>query len=68
MILSAAMMLDHVGATDEAQAVRDAIAGVVKEGQVRTYDMLRLAGGPGVIAQGAATTSQMTDAILARLA
>ncbi len=68
MILSAAMMLDHVGATDEAQAVRDAIAAVVKEGKVRTYDMLRLAGGQGVIAQGAATTSQMTDAILGRLA
>ncbi len=68
MILSAAMMLDHVGAADEASAVRDAIAAVVKAGEVRTYDMLRLPGGPKVIAQGAATTAQMTDAILARLA
>ncbi len=68
MILSAAMMLDHVGAADEAKAVRDAIAAVVKEGKAQTYDMLRLPGGPGVIAQGAASTPQMTDAILARLA
>lgn len=67
MILSAAMLLDHVGAVDQAKAVRDAIAAVVKEGKVRTYDMLRLPGGPDVIAQGAASTSQMTDAILARL-
>ncbi len=68
MILSAAMMLDHVGAADEAKAVRDAIAAVVKEGKAQTYDMLRLPGGPGVIAQGAASTPQMTEAILARLA
>ncbi len=67
MILSAAMLLDHIGAAEKAKAVRDAIAAVVKEGKVRTYDMLRLPGGPDVIAQGAASTSQMTDAILARL-
>ncbi len=67
MILSAAMLLDHVGATAEAEAVRGAIAAVVKEGAVRTYDMLRLPGGPGVISKGAASTTQMTDAIIARL-
>jgi hypothetical protein len=29
--------------------------------------MLRLSGGPKVIQQGAATTTQMTDAIISRL-
>ncbi|MFB3814792.1 MAG: isocitrate/isopropylmalate dehydrogenase family protein [Terriglobales bacterium] len=67
MILSAAMMLDHVGENDKAQRVRNAIAEVVREGKVRTYDMMRIAGGAKSIAQGAATTTQMTDAILAKL-
>jgi hypothetical protein len=34
---------------------------------VRAYDMLRLFGGPGVLAQGAASTPRITDAILERL-
>ena len=34
---------------------------------MRTYDMLKCPEGPEVISQGAATTSQMTDAILAKL-
>jgi len=34
---------------------------------VRTYDMMRISGGPKAIAQGAASTMQMTDAILATL-
>jgi 3-isopropylmalate dehydrogenase len=67
MILSAAMMLDHVGDGDAAARVRSAVAAVIKEGKVRTYDMLRLPGGPKVIEQGAATTTQLTDAILAAL-
>ncbi|MCP4669637.1 MAG: isocitrate/isopropylmalate dehydrogenase family protein, partial [Deltaproteobacteria bacterium] len=67
MILSAAMMLDHVGEDEKAKRVRDAIAAVVKEGKVRTYDMQGLSGGPKAIAQGAATSTQMTDAILAQL-
>lgn len=67
MILSAAMLLDHVGETAKARQIREAIAGVIAEGKVRTYDMLRLSGGREVIAQGAATTTQMTDAILAKM-
>ncbi|MBP7147711.1 MAG: isocitrate/isopropylmalate dehydrogenase family protein [Acidobacteria bacterium] len=67
MILSAAMLLDHVGEEQKGQRVRDAVAAVVREGQVRTYDMLRLPGGPRVFEHGAATTSQLTDAILAKL-
>jgi len=67
MILSAAMMLDWLGETDRARRIRDAVAAVVAEGRVRTYDMLKLPGGPEVIAQGAATTTQMTDAIVEKL-
>ncbi|MFH1808754.1 MAG: isocitrate/isopropylmalate family dehydrogenase, partial [Pseudomonadota bacterium] len=53
MILSACMMLDHVGENDRAKRVRDAIATVVAEGKTRCYDMLKLKGGPEAIAQGA---------------
>ncbi len=67
MILSAAMLLDHVGETDKAERVRGAVATVVREGRVRTYDMMRLPGGSKSIANGAATSTQMTDAILAHL-
>lgn len=67
MILSAAMMLDHVGEGEKAERIRKAIAAVVSEGKVRTYDMLRLPGGPDVFKHGAATTARMTDAILERL-
>jgi isocitrate dehydrogenase (NAD+) len=67
MILSAAMMVEHVGENDRAARIRDAVAAVVKEGKVRTYDMMRIPGGPKSIGQGAASTVQMTDAILARL-
>jgi isocitrate dehydrogenase (NAD+) len=66
-ILSAAMLLDHVGEEAKAKRVRDAVATVVREGKVRTYDMLRLTGGPKAITQGAASTIQMTDAILSHL-
>ena len=67
MILSAAMLLDHVGEVEEAKRVRDAIATVVKEGKVRTYDMMRIPGGAKSIQQGAASSIQMTDAILSHL-
>ena len=67
MILSACMMLDHVGEHDRAGALREAIARVVAEGRVRTYDMVKLKGSPEAIRDGAATTTQMTDAILAQL-
>jgi len=67
MILSAAMMLDHVGENMKAERIRRAIATVVKQGNVRTYDMMRLSGGSKAISQGAASTVQMTDAILEQL-
>jgi isocitrate dehydrogenase (NAD+) len=67
MILSAAMMLDHVGEGQKSNRIRNAIAEVVGEGKVRTYDMMRLTGGPKAISHGAASTVQMTDAILGKL-
>jgi isocitrate dehydrogenase (NAD+) len=67
MILSAAMLLDHVGEVVKAKQVRDGVAAVVSERKVRPYDMLRLPGGPDVISQGAATTTQITDAIIEKL-
>ncbi|UCC48369.1 MAG: isocitrate/isopropylmalate dehydrogenase family protein [Gemmatimonadota bacterium] len=67
MILSAVMMLDHVGETDKADAIRNAIAAVVEEGKVRTYDMMRLPGGPDALSKGAASTTRVTEAIIAHL-
>ncbi len=67
MILTAAMLLDHVGDLDRANAVREAVAAVVAGGRVRAYDMLRLPGGPHVLSNGAASTADITDAIIARL-
>lgn len=67
MVLSACMMLDHIGEKDKAERIRDAIGAVIAEGKVRTYDMMRLTGGPGVLEKGAASTNQVTDAIVAKL-
>jgi isocitrate dehydrogenase (NAD+) len=67
MFLSAVMMLEHVGEVDKARRIREATAEVVKEGKVRTHDMMRIPGGANAIRQGAASTVQMTDAILGKL-
>lgn len=67
MILSACMMLDHIGETDKAQNIRRAIAQVVEEGKVKTYDMLKLKGSADVFNHGAANTAEMTDAIIAKI-
>ena len=67
MILSAAMMLDHVNEGEKAGRIRKAIANVVCQGKVRTYDMLRIPGGAKAIGEGAASTMQMTDAIVEKL-
>lgn len=64
MVLSACMMLDHIGETDKALKIRKAIETVVAEGKVCSYDMLKLKGSQDVLEQGAASTSQMGDAII----
>ena len=55
-ILSAAMMLDHLGATEAAQQVERAVAGVLAEGRARTPDL-----------GGKSTTVEVTDAVLEKL-
>jgi len=67
MILAAAMMVDWLGESEVAGRIRGAVAEVVAGGEVRTYDMMKLRGGPRAIEQGAATTRQMTDAVIAAL-
>jgi isocitrate dehydrogenase (NAD+) len=67
MIESACMMLDYIGEKTISMRIRKAIADVIEEGKVRTYDMMKMPGRPEVIQNGAASTSQMTDAIIARL-
>jgi len=67
MFLSAVMMLEHVGELQKAHRIRQAIAEVVQEGKVRTYDMMRISGGPKAISQCAASTIEMTNAVLEKL-
>ena len=67
MVMSAVMMLDWLGEIETGNAIRKAVAAVVAEGRVRTYDMLKLRGGAQAIGQGAATTGQLTDAIIEKL-
>ncbi len=67
MIMSACMMLDHLGETEKADKIRKAIAKVIEEGKVKTYDMMKLRGGADVFSKGACTTQQMTDEIINNL-
>lgn len=67
MIESACMMLDYLNEQKTAQKIRDAISAVILEGKVQTYDMKKLPGSPEVLQKGAASTRQMTDAIISKL-
>ncbi len=67
MIESACMMLDFIDENDIAAKIRKAIAEVVEEGKVRTYDMMKMRGRADVVEKGAASTRQMADAIIAKL-
>jgi len=55
-ILAAKMMLEWLGEKEQAVAIEQAVAAVIKEGAVRTYDM-----------GGTVTTLRMAEAIAARL-
>ncbi len=61
------MMLDYIDEKKISSKIRKAIAEVIEEGKVRTYDLMKMAGSPEVIRNGAASTSRMTDAIIARI-
>lgn len=67
MFLSACMMLDHIGEKQTADKIRNAIAKVIEEGKVKTYDMMKIRGGADVFEKGACTTQEMTDAVIAAL-
>jgi isocitrate/isopropylmalate dehydrogenase len=67
MIESACMMLDYIGEKKISAKIRKAVADVIAEGKVRTYDMMKMSGRPEVLKNGAVSTVQMTDAIIARL-
>ena len=67
MIESACMMLDYLDEKKISSLIRKAIAEVIEEGKVRTYDMMKMAGRPEVVMNGAASTTLMTEAIIARL-
>ena len=56
LILSAAMMLDHVGEADAARRVREAVHAVLREGKKLTRDL-----------GGSAGTTEITEAIAARV-
>ena len=67
MVESACMMLDFVDEQNIAGNIRKAIAEVVVEGKVQTYDMAKMSGGTDVVEKGAASTAQMADAIIDKL-
>lgn len=67
MIESACMMLDFIDEQEIAKKVRKAVAEVIAEGKVRTYDMAKMTGRPDVIEKGAASTQQMADAIIEKI-
>ena len=67
MVESACMMLDFIDEQAIATKIRKAVADVVAEGKVRTYDMAKMTGRADVVEKGAASTTQMADAIIAKL-
>ena len=67
MILSACMMPDHIGEVEKAVNIRSAIAKIIEEGKVKSYDMMKLRGGADVFDKGAANTQELTDAIISKL-
>jgi isocitrate dehydrogenase (NAD+) len=67
MIESACMMLDYIEEKQIASKIRKAIATVIEEGKVRTYDMMKMAGSQDVIQNGAASTADITNEIINKL-
>ncbi|OFX72013.1 MAG: 3-isopropylmalate dehydrogenase [Bacteroidetes bacterium GWE2_29_8] len=67
MIMSACMMLEHIGENEKAQKIFKAISEVVAEGKALSYDMKKLTGSAKAVEQGAYSTQQMADAIIAKL-
>lgn len=64
-ILSAAMMLDHLGENDAANRIRAAVSATLDEGEQVTGDVRRAQTGS---IEGAVGTQAFTDAVIAHLA
>ncbi len=67
MIESSCMMLDYIGKKEISERIRKSVAEVILEGKVRTYDMMKLPGSTDVTGQGAASTIEITDAIISKI-
>ena len=67
MVESACMMLDHIGEKAIASRIRRSIKKVISEGKTRTYDMLKMPGQQEVLEMGAASTAEMSNAIIQSL-
>lgn len=63
MIMTAKMMMDWLGEDKHAAAIEGAVAEVVREGKVQTYDMKGVRAGT----PGAASTTEMAEAIAGKL-
>ena len=64
LILSSIMMLRHIGETDTADRVEDAVLATLESGRAATQDLVRQTGGD--VAQAASTTG-FTDAVIGNL-
>ena len=62
MILSGKLMLEHLGETEAAKRLEDAVAAVIAEGKSVTYDMKPRRDDPTAVG-----TSQYADAIIEKL-
>jgi isocitrate dehydrogenase (NAD+) len=67
MVESACMMLDYVDEQEIAIKIRKAVADIIKEGKVKTYDMAKMSGRADVVEKGAASTVEMAEAIINKL-
>ncbi len=62
MILSGVMMLEHLGESQAARRLEDAVRAVIKDGRCVTYDLKPQRDDPAAVG-----TREMTEAIIARL-
>ena len=67
MVESACMMLDFINENEISAKIRKAVAEVIAEGKVQTYDMAKMPGKADVIEKGAVSTQEMADAIIEKL-
>lgn len=67
MIESACMMLDYIDEKNISEKIKKAVAETILEGKTRTYDMMKMTGSQDVVKNGAASTIQMTDAIISKI-